>query len=381
MNNTLVFFIPGIMGSTLRLKKHGKSEDSYEEIWGSDIHTNLHTLTRRSGKLKSPDVIAGDVITEIKVRIGLNKVISDNFLLKPLGLYHIDRKVNIYGKLLEFCTSPDGLALIRGTNFFPFAYDWRLCNQENANKFALFIESILNSKGYESYRIKIIAHSMGGIIARLMLLDTGYQSITDRTDLLFQIASPIKGSAKAFYTLRKKPNFHFIFERLVQRCYKKDPTIFKLLMEVLANWDSLYQLLPHKDVITAINPTRNSQHPAVDCDIWVDNLKDRVNKATEVHDKLRYTLKTKVRSVYSMKHATPIIYYIDEYGHDIIEYDCEGKDVVQGYGDGTVICSSAYAYTDEDSCICFDSDVNTEHLELCGNIGLFSNMKEVFASV
>jgi hypothetical protein len=64
-----------------------------------------------------------------------------------------------------------------------------------------------------------------------------------RTDLFVQIASPIEGSLKAFFTLKKHPVFDPIFDRKWQRAHRKDPGKRAHLLQVLGRFSSLYQLL------------------------------------------------------------------------------------------------------------------------------------------
>jgi pimeloyl-ACP methyl ester carboxylesterase len=88
----------------------------------------------------------------------------------------------------------DGLGLIEGKTFFPFAYDWRADNRSSADSLERFIRQVIKDK-----RLRFIAHSMGGIVTRLMLKK--HKDLLVRTDVLFQVASPIGGSAVAFAAL------------------------------------------------------------------------------------------------------------------------------------------------------------------------------------
>jgi hypothetical protein len=172
-DNSLAFFVPGIMGSTLRFRGPGEyGEPVDEEIWGSDLWSNADLLATKPGRLASPHIEPSEVLRELK---------TGRFL-----------RFNVYRDLLEYC-SGSGLNLEETGCFQPFAYDWRADNRTTAEKLADFI---IRADPSEQSAIRIIAHSMGGIVARIMLLRN--QSIADRTTLLFQIASPTQGSAKAF---------------------------------------------------------------------------------------------------------------------------------------------------------------------------------------
>jgi len=54
-----------------------------------------------------------------------------------------------------------------GRVFRPFAYDWRRDNQENADEFVKFLEKVSAENG--GVRVQVAAHSMGGLIAFVVL--------------------------------------------------------------------------------------------------------------------------------------------------------------------------------------------------------------------
>jgi pimeloyl-ACP methyl ester carboxylesterase len=110
-----------------------------------------------------------------------------------------------YGPLLDFFSrdsAKGGLGLEPDSEFLPFAYDWRLDNRENAKRLADRIEGV---DSLHERDIGLVAHSMGGLVSRLMLLM--YPAIAQRVRFFLQIASPLLGSAKAFYSLREGPSF------------------------------------------------------------------------------------------------------------------------------------------------------------------------------
>ena len=190
-------------------KKENLSLRRDKEIWGENLFKNIDVLklqpsllARQDNKVVKPVKVIERFKVEIKVGDRKIPVIPENLL-------------NVYGSFCDFLkkpTSEDGLGLIseelslkQGTepNFFPFAYDWRQDNQDSADRLAQFIRD-KDKTGNSRYRL--IVHSMGGIVARLMLLDN--PDIRENTDLLFQIASPLSGSARAYYTLKKHPELN-----------------------------------------------------------------------------------------------------------------------------------------------------------------------------
>jgi hypothetical protein len=74
---------------------------------------------------------------------------------------------------------------------FVFAYDWRLSNAENAVKLAAYTECV--RAFYPKTKIDILAHSMGGMLARRFVLDNSDHGVSK----FVTIGSPLLGAPKA----------------------------------------------------------------------------------------------------------------------------------------------------------------------------------------
>ena len=213
----LTFFIPGILGSTLVDEKNKFGELVRREIWGENLLSNINTFRNKPYLLdlsRKPCLKADQVIKSITA-----------------GRF---KKVDVYGNFINFCTQELNLSV--NQNFFLFPYDWRQDNRETARQFAEFI----NSKDpQQDHQIRIISHSMGGIITRLMLLNE--QNIANRTEKFFHIASPIQGSAKAYFTLKKHPKFDEKFDPFWK--IWQDPDARADLRQVIIGFSSIYQLV------------------------------------------------------------------------------------------------------------------------------------------
>lgn len=345
MHDSLVFFLPGIMGSTLRFRGVGEFGQSVdEEIWGSNLKSNIDLLATNPTKMASDNVEAGEILKEINIGWG--------------------RKTYIYKELFDFCTAQNGLSLGEADDFYPFPYDWRKDNRVTANKFADFILSVDPS---QESRIKIIAHSMGGIVARLMLLQN--KSIAERTDLLFQIASPIQGSAKAYYTLKKHPTFHKIFDLIWRSFHHLDPNRRLQLQSTIQQFPSLYQLLPPSSIKTLYN-MKGDQYSAVDPEIWQMHLHGHISAATQVHTLLDEFWEGNIKCVYSSGCSTDMLYLVDQ-SFEILKYK---HDVA---GDGTVSCSSAIAQTIPGSRYLIEGN-GVNHNDLCNHPKVLGLLKDCF---
>lgn len=344
-NNSITLFVPGIMGSTLRFRGQGQyGEPVDEEIWGADLWSNADLLATNPALLSLADVEPGEVLRELRtgwvVRFG------------------------VYRELLDYCSSATGLSLAANELFYPFPYDWRADNRESATKLAEFIRA---ADPAETMSVRIIAHSMGGIVARLMLLAD--EPIANRTTLFFQIASPIEGSAKAFYTLKKRPKFDRIFDSLWKFFHHLDPDRCAQLQQTLQGFPSLYQLLPPSSVKTIFDRA-GKQYSAVDSQVWPNHLAGFVRSAAEVHQLLQNPLRGSIQCVYSNSHLTDIFYQVDNL------FNIVGSQNVDG--DGTVCCSSAFAQTSLGTRHLI-SGRRSDHNGLCRNRQVLQLLKEAFA--
>src|SRR5207253_999318 len=99
---TLVFFVPGIMGSTLWLRENrppGRAIN--EEVWSESLAKNTDLLATHPTRIAmSRNIEPGVVIRQIYPSVSLG----------PLGAISLSPQ-EVYGPILDYCTSPDGLGL------------------------------------------------------------------------------------------------------------------------------------------------------------------------------------------------------------------------------------------------------------------------------
>jgi hypothetical protein len=92
-------------------------------------------------------------------------------------------------------------------NLFVFAYDWRKSNAENAILLREYVQCI--QQFYPETKVDIVAHSMGGLLARRYILDHPQDHSVDK---MITIGSPWLGAPKAIYSIETG---RFFFNTLI----------------------------------------------------------------------------------------------------------------------------------------------------------------------
>jgi pimeloyl-ACP methyl ester carboxylesterase len=95
-------------------------------------------------------------------------------------------KIDAYSDLL---TTLGGMGYRSGENLFLFPYDWRRSNFESAKK----LKEMLDSPPFASQQVDILAHSMGGVVARIYIQELGGVAKVNR---LVTMGTPHLGSAE-----------------------------------------------------------------------------------------------------------------------------------------------------------------------------------------
>ncbi|KMO44383.1 hypothetical protein VQ03_03755 [Methylobacterium tarhaniae] len=153
----VIIFIPGILGSRLSL--------GGEEVWPPTI-TEITLGYRRIDKLVDPAVVATAVIDRVCLRA-------------------------VYEPLLA-----DLATLAGGGTLVPFAYDWRLDIRDTATALAQRIQKAVADG---ATRVSLVAHSMGGLVARLAVEEPAHAGAPwlARVQDLLLLAAPQLGAPLA----------------------------------------------------------------------------------------------------------------------------------------------------------------------------------------
>lgn len=207
-----VIIIPGITGTYLF-----KNYDDYKEIWPNipKLITSLddsflNDLALRIDGTEDPEkpIVIGDIIRGVS----------------SLGTHVFD---NLIDELV------DNGRYIENENLFVFPYDWRKSTTENALLLKEKIDETILNTGIP--KVDIIAHSMGGLIAKKYVAEF----LQDKVDNLIFLGTPQLGAPKAFKALMYGDDmgYNFIFEDI----HILNPNRVKFISQ---NMPAVYELLP-----------------------------------------------------------------------------------------------------------------------------------------
>jgi pimeloyl-ACP methyl ester carboxylesterase len=246
----VVILLPGIMGSALA--KDGKP------IWdltAGAVGRALYTLGDSIQDLAlSSDASTGDDVTPIHL-------LQDVHIIP--GLWKIDG----YSGLSKYLKKR--LKAVSGENYFEFPYDWRLDNRVSADRLKSavldWLESWRSRPGNQDAKLVLIAHSMGGLVARYFLEVLGGWK---HTRTLITLGTPHRGSVKAL-------------DYLVNGLRKRiGPVTLMDLTAMIQSFPSVHQLLP---IYSCVGENEQDLKRLEDLDELGQLDMDRAGTAIEFH--------------------------------------------------------------------------------------------------
>lgn len=190
-----LILIPGILGSELVNKFSG------EKVWFSlrrSKDDDLKLPINASMSRNRDNLVPGDILRSIR------------FLFRSQDFYgNLVESLNKYGHYTEakFEDPPKDLS----DKFFVFPYDWRRDNVETARLLVRKLAALRKATGQEGIKFDIVAHSMGGLVARYAAMygnrdlpnknpkpDWGGSGYIGR---IFMFGTPHEGSADSLQVL------------------------------------------------------------------------------------------------------------------------------------------------------------------------------------
>jgi pimeloyl-ACP methyl ester carboxylesterase len=231
-----VIVIPGILGTELINSKTG------ETVWPSAFRTS-HDGLPISPNLEAnrDDLVPGKILETVRLARILPEVYVYRDLLEALRRYAGYREGN---------WENPGVDGDRDT-FYVFSYDWRRDNVANARELVQRIQRLKGRLQRPDLKFNIVAHSMGGLLARYAAMYGDADLPPDDVPMrptwqgaahiskIVMIGTPNEGTSDAFATLVEG---YSITEGLRRRV----PLLNKLTAEDAVRTPSVFQLMPHR---------------------------------------------------------------------------------------------------------------------------------------
>ena len=216
-----VIFIHGVLGSRLR------DPDSGEEGWFISAGHLLWSSFRHLAVDIDPETL---------------ETLPDRF--QPWELAGSIIGKDFYGNIIRTIQEYGGYSLATPgqavdptqKNYYVFLYDWRQDNLQSARQLADLVERIRRDYGNPNLKVDLVAHSMGGMIAR-------YYIRYGRVDVLNDNDFPVNmygGDRVRRVILLGTPSLGSI-----EMLHGFINGIWQIDTETLVTMPSLYQLLPH----------------------------------------------------------------------------------------------------------------------------------------
>lgn len=275
-----VILIPGILGSRLVEKESG------EIAWGTfglgRINPNTAAGARRIGLPMAEGQKLSELRDDLWPDLTLDQV-TFNFMGYPLALNTYAHILSVLGVggYRDQQSAEAGIVDYGDRHFtcFQFPYDWRRDIVESAAELDRFIkekrkyvqgeiEKRFGIKGYD-VKFDIVAHSMGGLVARYYLR-YGVQDLPEDESLpkltwdgsryvehLVMIGTPNAGSISAVLTLVKG--------------YRPALLLPRYPAAVLGTMPSLYQLLPRSRHRPLLDDKGRAVKDVFAADLWQNN--------------------------------------------------------------------------------------------------------------
>jgi pimeloyl-ACP methyl ester carboxylesterase len=231
-----VIVIPGILGTELINSKTG------ETVWPSAFRSSQDGLPMSPNlEANRDDLVPGKILETVRLARILPEVYMYRDLLDALRHYAGYREGNWENP------GSDG---DRDT-FYVFSYDWRRDNVANARELVQRVQRLKERLQRPDLKFNIVAHSMGGLIARYAAMYGDADLPPDNVAIhptwlgaahiskIVMIGTPNEGSTDAFATVVEG---YSITEGLRRRV----PLLNKLTAEDAARTPSVFQIMPHR---------------------------------------------------------------------------------------------------------------------------------------
>lgn len=221
-------FVPGVMGSLLY-------SDGLTGVWWVDVRTRAHIDDLRL----NPDGMSD---------------IDDDYAIRPFGI--------------DPAYEPFFAAVLERDDFrhAAFPYDWRKPIAVAAKALRERIDTIFETNG--KVRIHLVAHSMGGLVVRRMLMDHGDDALWKKIQRIVFIGTPHYGSPSiASYLAHHLWGMEWLalLGRFLSRATFRS---LRGVLSLLVAPAGVYPGSAAKAVVTAGNASFSYAHPCANFDLY-----------------------------------------------------------------------------------------------------------------
>lgn len=251
--------IPGILGSQLVNRKTG------EIVWPSAFRSADDGLS----------LPVSPRLAENRDNLVAEKIVDTAKLFNTVRFARLVPEVYVYRELLgalgDYGGYREGNWESPGAGgdqdtFYVFAYDWRRDNVENARELVRRLAALKQKLQRPDLRFNIVAHSMGGLVARYAAMYGDADLPIDSSaaphptwagatsiNKIIMLGTPNEGSADSFSTLLAG---YSVTAGLRTRI----PLLNKLTREDALTLPSIFQLLPHQTVARFLDANLQPLH-------------------------------------------------------------------------------------------------------------------------
>ena len=234
-----IVIVPGILGT--RLESGGRT------VWDPDDGLSWSNARgvwelRNPGTPASPSSRTSPVLT---AWFRLNRIVNGPNLVWGMGYEHLVRGL----------ASRSFSRNCGGVRIYCAGYDWRQSNIVSARRLRHVVERAIRETG--ARRVILVAHSMGGIVARLFCR---YSRIARRparnfVQHLYLLGSPTHGASKAYRALRQSFVNADDISDIALDPYDESALDFtgRAVARIIRRFNSVYELLPTQ-AFCAANP-------------------------------------------------------------------------------------------------------------------------------
>lgn len=236
-----VIFIPGVGGSVLA----EKVGTSFVEKWPGGLNSsNYQSLSLAPGEVREIEALGA-----LKSVLGKNiyEELLSAMTLGAGGLSEYQVGDDPKKRTFEDC---DVTAQAPAQpNLFVFAYDWRKSNFENAVKLRSYVRCI--QRFYPETKVDIVAHSMGGLLARSYILN--FQGIHDVRKMV-TIGSPFLGAPRSLKVLEDggffEPSVNVVSAAITAVKGMRLTSANRIFKRLLPHFSGAHELLPSEKFFT-----------------------------------------------------------------------------------------------------------------------------------